>query len=54
MHVDNEKDSIQEKAYFVVAFWSWEKQNYFIWLKAYLIKKVTPSNFKIGERYFFN
>ncbi|WP_234417229.1 protein rep [Lysinibacillus sp. 2017] len=30
VHIDDEKDEVQQKAYSVVAFWNWEKQNYFI------------------------
>lgn len=30
VHVDDEKDSVQEKAYSIVAFWNWEQQNYYL------------------------
>jgi len=30
VRVDDEDSEVEEKAYSIVAFWNWEKQNYFI------------------------
>ena len=30
VHVDDEEKEIHENAYSVVAYWNWERQNYFI------------------------
>lgn len=30
IHVDNEDENTDEKAYSIIAYWNWERQNYFI------------------------
>ena len=30
VHVDDEEKEIHENAYSVVAYWNWERENYFI------------------------